>query len=138
MPVLPEGWKIETRKLEEDLILFPEGDSDIPTNGGEGLEVGTFSCGYTLVWDQYSNNFHRFTTTTGNANLELNYIFNGLTPIDLIYYLLSFTTPFIIGGYFSMYAINVFVSTILKVALMVVTVPVALPLWITWIVMLFV
>jgi len=50
-PELPEGWKLETRTLEEDFVLYPEGRSDIPTKGGIRKPVGEFACGYVLVWD---------------------------------------------------------------------------------------
>ena len=50
-PQLPEGWKITQRTLDKDFVLFPEGDSRIETSGGDRANIGSFACGYTIVWD---------------------------------------------------------------------------------------
>ena len=44
--------------LQEDFELFSEGHSTIQTVAGGRKPMGEFACGYTLVFDEYDNNYH--------------------------------------------------------------------------------
>jgi len=83
MPELPEGWVLSTETLTQDFELLPENDdSTFDTISGARKPMGQFACGYTLVWDQFGNNFHRYVTTTGHKNIQLNSILGGRTPSE--------------------------------------------------------